>query len=867
MFALKSLKIILLLIILITPSITSKTVSAAPLTISITPASETIPSDGLSHPAFYVSVKESVRTPKLLPNRVEVTLTCSDESALQIPKTVVIEPASYYTLVNATSSVKDNKQITVTAAATNFQSSQASISIAPLAGSPYAFKLTILPDTLLPGSLNQAVLIVTVVDHYGNPTKAMTDLEVALSSSSLNIANVAVSQITINKGETSVETSISTTGAPGTSTISASVEDFKIGTATVTVRGPKPAKIYLWSPQNSLVSETLRPLFIGIVDSSNHPVTLVNPITVNLFCTRNDLVRVPSQVTIEAGKWSKFIDIETITYGTATLTAIAENFTSNSISVTCIRDTTNPITGLKLTPIAPFLPTDGQNHTAMMVQAVDSTGMPTSSGLLAGGTFFAAQDIYLYSNSIDKVKIAEGQEIINLRWGRSWMFVNATGLLPGSAIITMATQQLPTVSTTINSYIAVPDKLEILTPPIVAGEKTRGLLVATSGGIPSPLVEDKQVLITSSNTEIGTSLGTITMEKGSYYSNIEIDGKYPGSFSLTASTSDLSPNNIPLKVVSTKPNEFNINYMTPIAGYTFPIIVQLTASSSAPSVTNQPIAFTLSSSNATSIEVPPSFTVNSNSTNAIIFCNAHTTTGGKITISSPGFTTLTTQIKPIKNPLLMEIVSDETGKEGGVSTVKVVVSLSETPVEGLNVVWKGKGLENNNTVTDSTGTAVNQLQVSKGGNNITASISSGWGGTLEVSKMINGVPNLYNLIVTSSAGNTIDGSGPRQYGDMVHLTAPMNTPMPGFIGLMGGKYVFQQWIGAKSTTYNDIILPITMDDPNPTIEAIYVEDPTMAYVTGGLIIVIMIAVSAFVIWRRRAPNVSNTRTRRREFRI
>jgi hypothetical protein len=838
------------------------------LTISITPAAATIPSDGLSHPAFYVSVKESARTPQLLPNRVEVILTCSDESALQIPRTVIIEPASYYTLVNATSNSKDNKQITVTAAATNFQSSQASIAVAPLAGSPYSFKLTLLPDTLLPGSPNQAALVVTVVDHYGNPTKAMTDLEVSLSSSTLNIANVAIPKITIPKGETSIETIISTTGAQGSSTISASVEDYKIGTAIVTVNGPKPAKIYLWSPQNSLVSETLRPLFIGIVDASNHPVTLVNPINVNLFCTRNDLVRVPSQVTIESGKWSKFIDIETIAYGTATITAIAENFTSNSISVTCIRDTTNPITGLKLTPISPFLPTDGQNHTALMIQAVDSTGMPTSSGLLVGGTFFAAQDIYLYSNRVDIVKLAEGQEIINLRWGRSWMFINATGLLPGSATITMATQQLPTVSTTLNSYIAVPDKFEIIAPPIVAGEKTRGLIMATSGGIPSPLVEDKQILLLSSNTDVGISgTSTIIMEKGTYYSNIEIEGKNPGSFTLTASTSGLSPSTTSLKVVSTKPSDVNINYMTPIAGYTFPIIVQLTASSSAPSVTNQPITFTLSSSNTTSIEVPTSFTVNSNSTNAFIFSTAHSTTGAKITISSPGFTTLTTQIKPIKNTLLMEIVSDETGKEGGVSTVKVVVSLSDTPVEGLNVVWKGTGLQNNNTVTDSTGTAVNQLQVSKGGNNITASISSGWGGTLEVTKSIKGVPNLYNLIVTSNAGNEIDGSGPHQYGDMVHLTAPINTPMSGLIGLLGGKYVFQQWIGAKSTTYNDIILPITMDDPNPTIQALYVEDTTMAYITGGLIIIVVLAISAFVIWKRRAPNISNTRVRRREFRI
>jgi hypothetical protein len=114
---------------------------------------------------------------------------------LKVPKSIVIERSTYYAIVNATSNVSESR--TVKVSATGFKSAIINMVAEPLAGTPKALKVTLLPDILAPSVGAEAKIVVTLVDSYGNLTKARTDLMVSLSSSNNQIAYVEEESIKI----------------------------------------------------------------------------------------------------------------------------------------------------------------------------------------------------------------------------------------------------------------------------------------------------------------------------------------------------------------------------------------------------------------------------------------------------------------------------------------------------------------------------------------------------------------------------------------------------------------------------------------------------------------------------------------------
>ena len=166
-------------------------VKSAELSLQIVAAIPSVPSDGKPHPAFFVTILDALGKPSPIPFPLNVTVSSSDERLLQIQKTTMIGAASYYAIVNATSSSLETKQVEVTASASGYQSSKVVASVGPPSGYPSSLKVSILPDVLLPLASSEAEIVITVVDGYGNPTKVRSDLTVSLSSSSLQIADVS----------------------------------------------------------------------------------------------------------------------------------------------------------------------------------------------------------------------------------------------------------------------------------------------------------------------------------------------------------------------------------------------------------------------------------------------------------------------------------------------------------------------------------------------------------------------------------------------------------------------------------------------------------------------------------------------------
>jgi hypothetical protein len=185
--------------------------------------------------------------------------------------------------------------------------------------------------------------------------------------------------------------------------------------------------------------------------------------------------------------------------------------------------------------------------------------------------------------------------------------------------------------------------------------------------------------------------------------------------------------------------------------------------------------------------------------------------------------------------------------------VQLTVTVDGNPVQGVLVIWNGLGMTYDTSLTDSKGVAINSFTLLQQEATIEAKVKVG-GGYLTASKTITAVPDEYHLNVTSNVPITIDGSGTYSYGDKIYLEAPQTAPMPHILGILGGKYVFNQWIGAVNTLSNAIRLTIEGDQTELSAEAMYTSDYTiLEIVIGGIAVA---SIVGFIVYRRvRARNL------------
>lgn len=100
----------------------------------------------------------------------------------------------------------------------------------------------------------------------------------------------------------------------------------------------------------------------------------------------------------------------------------------------------------------------------------------------------------------------------------------------------------------------------------------------------------------------------------------------------------------------------------------------------------------------------------------------------------------------------------------------------------------------------------------------------------------------YTLKVSSNVGLKIEGSGTYEEGDTVKVKAPIEEPMKGLLGALGGKYQFNRWTGAVESKKSEVVVRMTGEQTILTITAIYEENYTQAYLILGAIAAVVLAV-------------------------
>ncbi|MEM2678542.1 MAG: hypothetical protein QXU62_07845, partial [Thermofilaceae archaeon] len=112
----------------------------------------------------------------------------------------------------------------------------------------------------------------------------------------------------------------------------------------------------------------------------------------------------------------------------------------------------------------------------------------------------------------------------------------------------------------------------------------------------------------------------------------------------------------------------------------------------------------------------------------------------------------------------------------------------------------------------------------------------------------------YTLEVSSNIGIQIEGSGTYEEWSDVTLTAPQTAPMEGILGILGGKYVFQEWTGFINTRENPVTIVIFSESENRylTVKAIYTQDLTTVYIVSAVIALMVFASIALTVLKRRS---------------
>ena len=241
---------------------------------------------------------------------ITVDLVSSVPTVGSVPTTLTF-PAGQTSAV-FTLTATDTGNTVITASKSGFVSSQAQVSVVP----PPTLTLT-------PGQLNLGVERSASVTITSSVPAGDSGLNVVLSSSDNGIATVPASLV-IPKGSNSAAFTL-TTKALGTASITATANEFTIGSTLVKVR---PVSINL--PTGALVAPGL---------NRSVPVMLSDPapaggLEVTLTSANSATATVPASITVPEGQTSANFTLTGVTAGATSINATAPNYQAATLPVT-----------------------------------------------------------------------------------------------------------------------------------------------------------------------------------------------------------------------------------------------------------------------------------------------------------------------------------------------------------------------------------------------------------------------------------------------------------------------------------------------------------------------------------------------------
>ena len=346
---------------------------ASQLLISVGPSS--VPADNSTYGCIFMQLQNSNGQPFRALQDTIISLSSSLTNIGTVDSQIVIPKGATYAQGNFYSTFTPGTT-TITASATGYETVTAKMTTSgPV---PDAIALYGIPSTLpADGGLYNAIMVQLQDSTNNYPARAPNGgVNVTLSCSNTNVGSINASVI-IPGGQTYALATFNTTTTAGSATIYAVAPNYPLCHTTITTTsiGSAPYQLEVYGPTVVAADNNANePIAIQLQDSAGNIAEAASNLTINVFSSNVNVGIVESQITILQSQTYALASLGT-TYlpGQTTLTAIATNLTSGTVSITTTGFTPSQ---LAVYCVPSILPSDNGTYQVVRVQLQDAQGQP-----------------------------------------------------------------------------------------------------------------------------------------------------------------------------------------------------------------------------------------------------------------------------------------------------------------------------------------------------------------------------------------------------------------------------------------------------------------------------------------------------------
>ena len=383
--------------------------------------------------------------------------------------------------------------------------------------------LTIAPPMLLADGNTHRIIYLQFLDSDGAPQLVSEDIEVLLVSSDPRVVRVPSRVFKIRQGRSYTVASLTTTSVPGQATITAVSDLGTPVTAQVeTVGLPEslpPFRLTLEAapPNMILGAKPSGMLSVMLLGASGTSALAPNILDVVLSSSNPEVVRVARRVTIPQGAHFAVADLEPLTVGSATISAIHSGYVSEFIEVQVVHPG-EQAEALVVYLSPPVLRLGTDSRPGVIVQATDLAGLPVPFPPvqvdLASSSPLSAEVSAVAAESLDPAaQVVMGTLTAGSIPGTVTITAVANGMRPATA--TLDVQQGRTASQ-LEAYLAPLQPLDVEDTPgfiVVQVLDDEGFPMNSHDGIVVTLVGNDELLQDEVVIPKGKSFVTLKLDE------------------------------------------------------------------------------------------------------------------------------------------------------------------------------------------------------------------------------------------------------------------------------------------------------------------------------------------------------------------
>ena len=501
---------------------------------------------------------------------------------------------------------------------------------------PTALSLSTIPPELPADNNTYSAVVVSVVAGIGQPTVALVDINVSLTSSEEYVGTITAN-VVIPAGETYAIANFTTTHTAGATTITATTTGLataSTGVTTVIAVG-YPTHLVITAVPNTVPASAASTgnLILELEDDVGLPAKAITDVPISLYSSNTNVVNVTAATTVmKQGEYLKEINYTSgFVPGSAVITASATGFASGIARISVLG---SPPLALKLQAQPNVMVACTSNVTScygrLVVALTDLNGNPT----------LATRNIQVQIRSSD-LAVANATATTTIEAGnisaiaRFAVTTTSVGATPDQVTITASAPGLSSGFATITieqplllnrGYCTVPPstlcQLQIVAgpDPVLADHRSYSSVVVSlqAGALPGiagvgpAAVNDTgptQITLTSSVTGVGNFTQiTFSIPEGQNWAAITFTSTFQvGTTQLTASAQNFLPVQTQLGTYGSIPSQVVISAIStplPADGATHPALeLSLEDAFGSPAIAASDIPVNLSSSQAGIVSV------------------------------------------------------------------------------------------------------------------------------------------------------------------------------------------------------------------------------------------------------------------------